>query len=92
VLVAVLTASCGTPASAVVPPSTDQVRQLIVEHDQPLGFKAVSAVSNIGVGGFNASSGTWTVQADVQYVGVVPARKMYLVYRDTEGHWAIRRQ
>jgi hypothetical protein len=91
-LTALLVVYCGTPASAIVPPSTDVVTRLIVENDQPLGFQAVSAVSNLSIGGFNAGTGTWTVQADVQYAGVIPARRIYFVYRDTEGRWAIKKQ
>jgi hypothetical protein len=92
VLVAIMVVRCGTPASAIIPPSSDEVQSLIMQHDRPLGFQAVTAVANISVGGFNAGTGTWTVQADVQYGGVLPARKSYLVYRDTQGHWAIKKQ
>jgi len=91
-LAAALAVRCGTCASSVIPPSESEVKDLIASNDRPLGFQAVSAVTNISIGGFNASSGTWTIQADVQYAGVVPARKMYLVYRDTEGRWSIRKQ
>ncbi|MBN2465113.1 hypothetical protein JXD38_05780 [candidate division WOR-3 bacterium] len=83
---------CGTIASAIVPPTVDQVTALIIEHDRPLGVQSVTAVENVSIGGFDAGNGTWTVQADVQHVGVLSTRQCYLVYRDTEGRWAIRRR
>jgi hypothetical protein len=92
ILAVVFAVRCGTPASAMIPPSNEEVQRLIMQNDRPLGFQAVTAVTNISVGGFNAGTGTWTIQADVQYGGVLPARKSYLVYRDTQGRWAIKKQ
>jgi len=91
-LAAILASRCGTCASSVIPPSESEARELIFRNDRPLGFEAVSMVNSISIGGFNASSGTWTVQADVQYGGLVTQRVVYLVYRDTEARWAIRKQ
>jgi hypothetical protein len=90
-LAVVMTVRCGTSASAIVPPSSETVKDLILQNDRPLGLQTVSAISNISIGGFNASSGTWTVQADVQHGGLLSGRQTYLVYRDTEGRWAIRK-
>jgi hypothetical protein len=44
VLVAIMVVRCGTPGSGIIPPSNDEVESLIMQHDRPLGFQAVTTV------------------------------------------------